>query len=190
MQQNNIFNLTKPIVLVGMMGSGKTLIGRLLSKKISLPFVDIDQEVEKIEKRTIKKIFEEKNEGFFRKVEEKTLLKFLDSRPKIIATGGGTFISARIRKIILKRSISIWLKVETKSLVERIKYSKKRPLLNNVDTKEKIEELVKNRYPFYKQAEIVIDSNSTPKNIVKKICQKISIIGSDNEKILQEKFLY
>ena len=190
MQQNNIFNLTKPIVLVGMMGSGKTLIGRLLSKKISLPFVDLDQEVEKIEKRTIKKIFEEKNEGFFRKVEEKTLLKFLDSRPKIIATGGGAFISTRIRKIILKRSISIWLKVETKSLVERIKYSKKRPLLNNVDTKEKIEELVKNRYPFYKQAKIVIDSNSTPENIVKKICQKISIMGSDNEKILQEKFLY
>ena len=137
-----------------------------------------------------KKIFEEKNEGFFRKVEEKTLLKFLDSRPKIIATGGGTFISTRIRKIILKRSISIWLKVETKSLVERIKYSKKRPLLNNVDTKEKIKELVKNRYPFYKQAKIVIDSNSTPKNIVKKICQKISIMGSDNENILQEKFLY
>ena len=75
-------------------------------------------------------------------------------------------------------------------MVERIKYSKKRPLLNNVNTKEKIEELVKNRYPFYKQAKIVIDSNTTPENIVKKICQKISIMGSDNEKILQEKFLY
>ena len=168
MQQNNIFNLTKPIVLVGMMGSGKTLIGRLLSKKISLPFVDLDQEVEKIEKRTIKKIFEEKNEGFFRKVEEKTLLKFLDSRPKIIATGGGTFISTRIRKIILKRSISIWLKVETKSLVERIKYSKKRPLLNNKNIRLDLEKIYKERKTTYSLANHKIDCNNLNTNLITK----------------------
>lgn len=190
MKQNNIFNLTKPIALVGMMGSGKTLIGKLLSKEILLPFVDLDREIERVEKKTIKKIFDEKNESFFRKLEEKTLLQLLDSSPRIIATGGGTFVSTSTRKIILKKSTSIWLKVEVKNLIKRIKYAKNRPLLNNVNAKEKIKELVKNRYPLYKQAKIIVDSNGKPETIVKKICQEISTTGEDGEKIFQKKFLY
>ena len=187
MKKNNILNLTRPITLVGMMGSGKTLIGKLLSKKILLPFVDLDREIEKIEKRTIKKIFSENTENIFRKLEGKVLSQFLDSQPKIIATGGGAFANTNTRRIILKKSISIWLKVATKNLIRRVKYAKNRPLLNDVDIKEKMQELVKNRYPFYKQADITIDSNGAPETIVRNICQTITIAKSNKQDTSQEK---
>ena len=113
-----------------MMGVGKSTIGKLLAKRLKAKFIDVDKVIEKNEKKSIKSIFEERGEKYFRKLERKITLKFLKNKKAVIALGGGAFINKDIREVILKSSKSVWLKVGLNKLIKRYKNNNRRPLLN------------------------------------------------------------
>ena len=157
------------LVFLGMMGSGKSSIGLLVAKKLKLNFIDIDREIEKDFKTTIKKIFESKGEDYFRKIEEQTTLKKLKLKSTVISLGGGAFTNDNIRREILKNHLSFWLNWDDKILLNRIKNSRKRPLTFNATETELID-LIKKRSNIYSKAlyEIKCD-NLTKGEIVNKI---------------------
>ena len=152
-----------------MMGSGKSSIGSLVAKKLQLNFIDIDNEIETELGLSIKKIFETKGENYFRKFEEKITLKKLKSKPVVISLGGGAFTNRNIRKEVIKNHLSFWLNWSDEILVNRIKNSKKRPLVSNASENEIID-LIKKRSNIYSKALYKIECDSlTKKEIVKKI---------------------
>ena len=157
------------LVFLGMMGSGKSSIGLLIAKKLKLDFIDIDKEIEKELKISIKKIFETKGENYFRKFEEKITLKKLKLNSTVISLGGGSFTNKNIRKEILKNHLSFWLNWDDKILLNRIKNSKKRPLAFNATDNELID-LIKKRSNIYSKALYEIKCDNLSKNeIVEKI---------------------
>ena len=157
------------LIFLGMMGSGKSSIGSLVAKKLQLNFIDIDNEIETELGLSIKKIFETKGENYFRKFEEKITLKKLKSKPVVISLGGGAFTNRNIRKEVIKHHLSFWLNWSDKILVNRIKNSKKRPLVSNASENEIID-LIKKRSNIYSKALYKIECDSlTKKEIVKKI---------------------
>jgi shikimate kinase/shikimate kinase/3-dehydroquinate synthase len=157
------------LIFLGMMGSGKSSIGSLVAKKLQLNFIDIDNEIETELGLSIKKIFETKGENYFRKFEEKTTLKKLKLNPVVISLGGGAFTNRNIRKEVIKNHLSFWLNWSNEILVNRIKNSKKRPLVSNASENEIID-LIKKRSNIYAKALYKIECDSlTKKEIVKKI---------------------
>jgi|TARA_Y100000748_G_scaffold254903_1_gene220984 shikimate kinase/shikimate kinase/3-dehydroquinate synthase len=157
------------LIFLGMMGSGKSSIGSLVAKKLQLNFIDIDNEIETELGLSIKKIFETKGENYFRKFEEKITLKKLKLKPVVISLGGGAFTNRNIRKEVIKNHLSFWLNWSDKILVNRIKNSKKRPLVSNASENEIID-LIKKRSNIYSKALYKIECDSlTKKEIVKKI---------------------
>ena len=159
----------KNLVFLGMMGSGKSSIGSLVAKKLKLNFIDIDREIEKKLNTTIKKIFENKGEDYFRKVEEQTTLKKLKLNSSVISLGGGAFINKNIRHEVVKNHLSFWLNWDTKILLNRIKNSEKRPLTTGASDNELID-LLKKRSILYSKALHEIKCDSLTKNqIVNKI---------------------
>ena len=157
------------LIFLGMMGSGKSSIGSLVAKKLQLNFIDIDNEIETELGLSIKKIFETKGENYFRKFEEKITLKKLKLNPVVIYLGGGAFTNRNIRKEVIKNHLSFWLNWNNEILVNRIKNSKKRPLVSNASENEIID-LIKKRSNIYAKALYKIECDSlTKKEIVKKI---------------------
>jgi len=157
------------LIFLGMMGSGKSSIGSLVAKKLQLNFIDIDNEIENELGLSIKKIFETKGENYFRKFEEKITLKKLKLNPVVISLGGGAFTNRNIRKEVIKNHLSFWLNWSDEILVNRIKNSKKRPLVSNASENEIID-LIKKRSNIYSKALYKIECDSlTKKEIVKKI---------------------
>jgi shikimate kinase/shikimate kinase/3-dehydroquinate synthase len=152
-----------------MMGSGKSSVGSLVAKKLQLNFIDIDNEIETELGLSIKKIFETKGENYFRKFEEKITLKKLKLNPVVISLGGGAFTNRNIRKEVIKNHLSFWLNWSDEILVNRIKNSKKRPLVSNASENEIID-LIKKRSNIYAKALYKIECDSlTKKEIVEKI---------------------
>ena len=151
--------LKKNIVLVGMMGSGKSSIGKILSNKLNIKFIDIDKIIEEKENMTISKIFEIKGENYFRKIEEDTCLNILKLKNKIISLGGGSYINEKIRKLILKDCISIWLNWRDETIINRIKNSKKRPLVTNMKISE-IKSLISCRSKIYNTSNFKINCDN------------------------------
>ncbi len=152
------------------MGVGKTTVGKIVAKKQGMEFIDTDENIEKKCSMSISEIFKEKGEKFFRVVEEKEVLKSLKKNNCVIALGGGAFINENIRNSILKNAISIWLDVDLKTLNKRIKWNKKRPLLNEENNQEKINKLYSERKDIYKLANHRINCDNLDKeNIAKKI---------------------
>ena len=161
--------LNKNIVLLGMMGSGKSTIGYLLSKKLDLKFKDIDKIIEKKANNKISEIFLSKGEEYFRKLEEKITIKILNSEKNIIALGGGAFINKNIRKEVLSKNLSFWLYWNSSTIINRISNNKKRPLAFNASNIE-INELILSRSKIYSEADYKINCEKLSKNmIVKKI---------------------
>ena len=157
------------LVFLGMMGSGKTSIGSYVSKKLNIDFIDIDREIEKKIGMTISQIFENKGEKYFREIEELISLKFLKKNKTVISLGGGAFLNNKIKKEILDNHISFWLNWDVKTLVNRIKDSRKR-LIALKSSRNEIEELIKKRSIIYSKAMYKIDCENLTKNeIVKKI---------------------
>ena len=157
------------LVFLGMMGSGKSSIGSLVAKKLKFDFLDIDDEIEKNSKKTIKKIFEEKGEDYFRKIEEQTTLKKLKLNSVVISLGGGAFINKNIRKEILKNHLSFWLNWDKRILLSRIRNSSKRPLVINASDDQLIN-LIKKRSNIYSKALYEIKCDNLTKNeIVDKV---------------------
>ena len=162
-------NLKKNLVFLGMMGSGKSSIGYLVSKKLNLKFVDIDILIEDDSGLKISNIFKEKGEIYFRNLEEKITLKALKSVNQVISLGGGSFINNRIRKEVLANHISLWLDCDSSILLKRIKSSSKRPLAFKA-TDQEIKKLIIKRSKIYSKAKIKINCNKLSKTeIVKKI---------------------
>ena len=141
----------KNIVFLGMMGSGKTSIGQLVSKKLNLQFYDIDQIIEKELEMSISAIFERKGEKFFREFEEKITLKILKKKLIVVSLGGGAFINKKIREEILKNHLSFWLKWNSKTLLQRIKKNMKRPIALRSSTNELVN-LIKKRSIVYSES--------------------------------------
>ncbi len=159
------------LVFLGMMGSGKSSIGSLVSKNLKIDFIDIDNEIEKKTGLKISKIFEKEGEKYFRKIEEAETLKFLKNKKTVISLGGGAFLNNRIKKEVLNNHISFWLNWDVKTLIDRIKSSRKRPIANK-STISEIEELIKKRSIIYSKAMYKIDcENLTKSEIVKKVIE-------------------
>ncbi len=157
------------LVFLGMMGSGKSSIGMLVAKKLKLKFIDIDNEIEIKVGTTISKMFEDKGEDFFRKVEEKITLKNLKLHSSVISLGGGAFMNENIRKEVLKSHISFWLNWNNNILLGRIKNSKKRPLAIN-SSDDQIIDLIQERSTVYAKALFEIKCDNLTKNeVVNKI---------------------
>jgi len=155
--------ILRPIVLVGLMGVGKSTVGRRLAHRLHLPFVDSDQEIEDASGLTIAEMFEKYGEGEFRDGERRVIARLIDGSPKVIATGGGAFMNDQTRELILERAIAIWLDADVDVLAERVsRRAGSRPLLNGTDPREKLAALAKARNPVYALAPIHIHSRPLP----------------------------
>ena len=160
------------LVFLGMMGSGKSSIGSIISKKLKLDFVDIDQEIENYTGMKISKIFKLRGEKYFRKIEESITLKTLKKQKLVISLGGGSFLNNKIKKEILENHISFWLNWEVETLVNRIKNSQKRPVAFHA-SRNKLTELVKKRSIVYSKSMYKIDCENLSKNEIAKFILKI-----------------
>ena len=157
------------IVFLGMMGSGKTSIGKLVSKKLKLNFFDTDNEIENEVGMKISRIFKEKGEGYFREIEEKITSNILEKKNIVISLGGGTFINKNIREKILSKHLSFWLNWKSEILIRRIKNSSKRPIVIHSSSSE-LNNLIKKRSIIYAKALYNIDCNELTKTqVVNKI---------------------
>ena len=161
-------NTVKNICFVGFMGSGKSILGKDLSKLYNIEFFDSDLEIEKKIGKSINQIFIDSGEKYFRKIEEKVCIDILKVENCIISLGGGSIINSKIRKIIKKNSFSIYLKVDINVLLKRLKSSKKRPLLK-YSNKEDIKKLYNEREIFYNKSDLVIDNNNNKYDAIQKI---------------------
>ena len=150
--------MTKPIVLIGMMGAGKSSLGTRLAERLKLAFVDADAEVEAAASMSIAEIFEAHGEAAFRDGERRVIARLLKVGPQVLALGGGAFVDAATRAEVLDKAISIWLDVPVDELVERVKRKPgKRPLLANTNVHEKLTTLMRERGPLYAEADIRAD---------------------------------
>ena len=159
--------LNKNIVLLGMMGSGKSTIGYLLSKKLDLKFKDVDKIIEKETEHKISWIFESKGENYFRELEEKITLQLLKSDKNIISLGGGAFINENVRKQVLSKSLSFWLYWNNSTIIKRIFKSKKRPIAFKASSFE-INKLITDRSKIYSLANYKINCEKLSKNMILK----------------------
>tara|TARA_B100000686_G_C16324626_1_gene730017 strand:- start:96 stop:605 length:510 start_codon:yes stop_codon:yes gene_type:complete len=160
----------KNLILLGMMGVGKSTLGKIVAKKLKLKFIDTDLSIEKKISMKIAEIFKNKGESFFRDLEEREVLESLKSNNHIIALGGGAFMNKNIRDTILQNAISIWLDIDLKAINRRIKWNKKRPLVDTKNTREIIKKLYIKRKNIYKMADHKIKcDNLSKENIANKI---------------------
>jgi shikimate kinase len=158
--------LDKTLVLVGMMGAGKTSVGRRLAHVLGVPFRDADAEIEVAAGCSINEIFERYGEPAFRAGERKVIARLLGEPPHILATGGGAFMDSDTRARIKDEAISIWLKAKMELLLERVTRKDTRPLLRNTDNRTALERLLREREPIYAQADIMIESDEGPHDAV------------------------
>ncbi|NJM51468.1 MAG: shikimate kinase [Sphingomonadales bacterium] len=155
-------NRNRSIILVGMMGVGKSSIGRRLADRLHLPFADADDEIETAADMKISEIFEKFGEDYFRDGERRVIARLLEDEPKVIATGGGAFINEETRALIKQKALSIWLDADIDILVQRVSRRSHRPLLQGKDPRKVLIELGAVRNPIYAQADLHIRSDSSP----------------------------
>ncbi len=160
--------LSKTLVLVGMMGAGKTSVGRRLAGALGVQFRDADHEIEAAAGCTVSDIFELFGEEAFRDGERKVLSRLLEEAPHVLATGGGAFMDPDTRTRIKEHAVSVWLKADIELLVSRVSRKDTRPLLRNTDPRAKIEALLKIREPVYAEADVIVISDDGPQDIVVK----------------------
>jgi shikimate kinase len=156
----------RSIVLVGMMGSGKSSIGRRLATRLAIPFVDADSEIEAAAGMTIPEIFERHGEPYFRAGEARVIARLLDNGPQVLATGGGAFMNPDTRATIRAKGVSVWLKAEIDILIKRIKRRNDRPMLNTDDPAATLATLVAQRYPVYAEADLTVHSRDVPHDTI------------------------
>lgn len=166
--------LDRPIVLVGMMGVGKSRTGRQIAGLLGLPFVDSDEEIEKAAGMTIAEIFERFGEEYFRDGERRVVQRLLEGGRSVIATGGGAVMNEETAAAIWEKTLSIWLRADLDVMVERTARKNDRPLLKDGDSRAILSALLEKRYPVYQKADIVIDSHNGPaKAILSQALEKI-----------------
>ena len=167
--------LQRSIVLVGLMGAGKSCIGRRLAERLDLPFVDADTEIEKAAGCSIADIFERHGEEAFRDGERRVIARLLSGPPQVLATGGGAYMDPQTRKEIAERGVALWLRADLDLLVKRTAKRSHRPLLNKGNPRQILKDLIDKRYPVYAQADLVVDSmDGPPDETVKKVMAAIT----------------
>lgn len=152
----------RTIVLVGMMGVGKSSIGRRLAAALDLPFVDADDEIERAAGRTITEIFADRGEAEFRAGERRVITRLLDEKPHVLATGGGAFMNDETRALIKQKAVSVWLKADVDVLVRRLSKREGRPLLKGKNIRETLLELLAVRNPVYACADLAVETGDGP----------------------------
>ena len=156
------FTPRRTIVLVGLMGAGKTKIGHRLAARLNLPFFDSDAEIESAAGETIEEIFRYRGESVFRDGERRVIARLLAQPVHVLATGGGAFVDAGTRALVARRGVSVWLRADLDVLAARVARRSNRPLLQAGDSRAVLAELIERRSPFYTQADLVIDSGEGP----------------------------
>lgn len=154
------------LVFVGLMGAGKSVIGRMTATALGLPFVDSDHEIERVSRMTIPELFDLYGEEEFRALEVRVITRLMKSGPAVLSTGGGAFINAATRALIRQEALSVWLKADLDVLWERVKKRDSRPLLRTADPKKTLETLMESRYPVYAEADLTIVSRDVRKDVI------------------------
>jgi shikimate kinase len=152
----------RPIALVGLMGAGKTSVGKRLAAVLKLPFYDADAEIERAAGRTVQEIFQTMGEAEFRRGERQVIARLLQEPPHILATGGGAFMDPRTRALMRDRAVSVWLRAELDTLMRRVERRDDRPLLKEGDPRAVMNRLIVERYPVYAEADVVVDTSTGP----------------------------
>lgn len=163
--QSVLARITRPIVLVGLMGAGKSCIGKRLATHLGLPFVDADREIEAAAGCSIPDIFTRHGEKAFRDGERRVIQRLLGNPVHILATGGGAFVDPTTRALVKERGLSIWIRADLDLLLKRVSRRNDRPLLQNVDPRAKLAELIELRHPYYAEADITVDSADGPPEV-------------------------
>ncbi|WP_425443989.1 shikimate kinase [Thioclava marina] len=151
-------HLTRSIVLVGMMGSGKTAVGTALARMLDAPFLDSDHEIERAAQMSVAEIFARDGEPFFRARESEVLERLLSGPPGVISTGGGAFLSEANREMIARLGVSVWLKADLELLWQRVRHKNTRPLLRTADPKRTLTDLLAQRLPHYSKAQVAVEA--------------------------------
>ncbi len=154
------------IVFVGLMGAGKTAIGRKLAQALDLPFVDSDHEIESVSRMTIPELFERYGEPEFRALEQRVIERLLRDGPLVLSTGGGAFMNGHTRAVISDHGVSVWLKAEIDLLMQRVAKKQNRPLLKNPDPRAVMLKLMNERYPVYAQADLTVETRDARREII------------------------
>jgi shikimate kinase len=156
----------RSIVFVGLMGAGKTAIGRKVAAVLGLPFIDSDQEIESVSRMSIPELFERYGEPEFRSLEQRVIHRVLESGPQVLSTGGGAFMNAQTRAMIAEHGISVWLNAELDVLFPRVAKKQNRPLLKTADPRGTLERLMHERYPTYALADLTVNSRDERKEVI------------------------
>ena len=153
-------NLDKPIVMVGLMGAGKTSVGRALARRLGIPFVDSDKEIEAAAGCSVVDIFAMYGEAEFRRAEQRVVERLFDTPParKVISTGEGAFITPAVREMVLRRALSVWLRADLDLLVKRTNFRNTRPQLLHTDSRKILAQLIDERYDIYATADITVET--------------------------------
>lgn len=157
---------SRSIVFVGLMGAGKTAIGRKVAGALGLPFTDSDQEIESVSRMTIPELFNSYGEAEFRALEQRVIFRLLENGPQVLATGGGAYMNEQTREAIAASGISVWLKADVDVLLERVSKKQNRPLLKNGDPRAVLEKLAAERYPVYALADITVPTRDDRREVI------------------------
>jgi shikimate kinase len=156
----------RSIVLIGLMGAGKTAVGRRLANRLDLPFIDADTEIELAAGASVSEIFAEHGEAYFRQGERKVIARLLENGPQVLATGGGAYMNADTRANIKAHGLSVWLKADIKVLMKRVGRRDNRPLLTAGDPEKVMKKLMEQRYPIYAEADVTVESRDVPHDVI------------------------
>ncbi len=157
---------TRSVVFVGLMGAGKTAIGRKVATALGLPFADSDHEIESVSRMTIPELFERYGETEFRALEQRVILRLLENGPQVLSTGGGAFMNAQTREAVAEHGVAVWLKADVDVLLDRVSKKQNRPLLKNADPRAVLEKLMLERYPVYALADVTVPTRDERKEVI------------------------
>jgi shikimate kinase len=156
----------KTIVFTGLMGAGKTAIGRKVAQVLDLPFIDSDHEIEAVSRLSVADLFALYGETEFRALERRVIARLLEEGGRVVSTGGGAFMNAQTRQAIAERAVSVWLKADIDVLMERVMKNRNRPLLKTSDPRAVMERLMAERHPVYALADVTVQSRDEPKEVI------------------------
>lgn len=154
------------LVFVGLMGAGKSVIGRLVAQMLEIPFVDSDHEIERVSRMTVPELFEAYGEAEFRALEARVIKRLLRTGPRVLSTGGGAFMNDATRTMVLANGLSVWLKADLDVLWARVSKRDTRPLLRTANPRQTLSDLLDQRYPVYQKADVMVQSRDEAKEIV------------------------
>lgn len=156
----------RSVVFVGLMGAGKTAIGRKVASMLGLPFIDSDHEIETASRMSIPELFERYGEAEFRALEQRVIQRILEGGAQVLSTGGGAYMNSQTRRTISERAVAVWLRAELDVLMERVAKKQNRPLLKNADPRAVMQRLMDERYPVYAEADVTVLTRDEKKDVI------------------------